>query len=79
MTPFQSKLLQFELTKDQLDSMEEHAFYESGLIANGCFDGLDDYAKQCITRYGRILLKSQKERIYCMEELKNLCNLNESF
>ena len=79
MTSFQSKMLQFELTKDQLDSMEEHALYESGLIADGCFDRLDDYAKQSITRYGRIHLKSQKEMIYCMEELKNQCNLNESF
>ena len=78
MTPFQSKLIQFELTKDQLDSMEEHALYESGLVADGCLDRLDDYAKQSITRYGRILLKSQKERIYCMEEVKNPCNPNES-
>ena len=79
MTPFQSKLLQFELTNDHLDSMEEHALYESGLVADGCLDRLDDYAKQSITRYGRILLRSQKERIYCMEEVKNPCNLNESF
>lgn len=77
MTPFQSNLLKFELTKDQLDSMEEHAFYESGLIANGCFDSLDDYAKQCITRYGRILLRSQKERIYNMDHVKYSCDTNE--
>jgi len=77
MTPFQSNLLKFELTKDQLDSMEEHAFYESGLIADGCFDSLDDYAKQCITRYGRILLKSQKERIYNMDDIESSCDINE--
>ena len=77
MTPFQSNLLKFELTKDQLDSMEEHAFYESGLIADGCFDGLDDYAKQCITRYGRILLRSQKERIYSMDDVGRTCDINE--
>jgi len=77
MTPFQSNLLKFELTKDQLDSMEEHAFYESGLIADGCFDGLDDYVKQCITRYGRILLRSQKERIYNMDDIEISCDMNE--
>ena len=77
MTPFQSNLLKFELTKDQLDSMEEHAFYESGLIADGCFNGLDDYAKQCITRYGRILLRSQKERIYNMDDVLGSCDINE--
>ena len=77
MTPFQSNLLKFELTKDQLDSMEEHACYESGLIADGCFDSLDDYAKQCITRYGRILLRSQKERIYNMDDVLGSCDTNE--
>lgn len=77
MTPFQSKLLQFELTHDQLDSVEEHALYESGLVADGCLNRLDEYAKQSITRYGRILLKSQKERIYCMEDVEGPCNIYE--
>jgi len=77
MTTFQSKLLQFELTHDQLASMEEHAFYESGLVADGCLDRLDDYAKQSITRYGRILLNSQKERIYRMDNIESPYNTNE--
>jgi len=77
MTPFQSKLLQFELTFDQLASMEEHALYESGLLADGCFNNLDDYAKQCITRYGKILLKSQKEKIYCMDDDIHPHDINE--
>ena len=77
MTPFQSKLLQFELTFDQVASMEEHALYESGLLSDGCFNNLDDFAKQSITRYGRILLKSQKERIYCMEDVERPCNIDE--
>ena len=77
MTPFQSKLLQFELTHDQLASMEEHALYESGLIADGCFNNLDDYAKQSIARYGKILLKSQKERIYRMDNIESPYNTNE--
>lgn len=77
MTPFQSKLIQFELTKDQLDSMEEHALYESGLVADGCLNRLDEYTKQSITRYGRILLKSQNERIYCMDDTESPYNTNE--
>ena len=40
--------------------MEEYAFYESGLCAHGCLEKLDEYAKQCIKRYGRILLNQQK-------------------
>jgi hypothetical protein len=29
--------------------------YESGLIAQGCWDELDDYAKQAIERYGKLI------------------------
>ena len=77
MTSFQSKLLNFELTQSQLESMEEHALYESGLVADGCLNRLDEYAKQSITRYGRILLKLQKERIYCMEDVECPCSIDE--
>ena len=69
MTLFQNKLLQHELTQSDLEVMEEHAWYESGLIADGCFDRLDDYAKQSITRYGRILLRSYKEKLYSTDAL----------
>ena len=45
-----------------IEDLEDHAFYESGLSADGCLDRLDDYAKESIKRYGRILLVKQKER-----------------
>lgn len=45
-----------------VEDLEEHAFYESGLSADGCLDKLDDYAKEAIKRYGRILLLEQKNR-----------------
>ena len=77
MTPLQSKLLLFVLTYDQLASMEEHALYESGLLSDGCFNNLDDYAKQSIARYGKILLKSQKERICSMDGIENPYKTNE--
>ena len=41
--------------------MEEIAFYESGLSAHGCLETLDNYAKESIIRYGRILIKMEKE------------------
>jgi len=44
--------------KLSLETMEEHAFYESGLSADGCLQNLDDYTKKAIENYGRILLKS---------------------
>ena len=43
-----------------IEDLEEFAFYESGLSADGCLQKLDDYAMKAITRYGRILLKKQK-------------------
>ncbi len=45
-----------------VEDLEEYAFYESGLSANGCLEKLDNYAREAITRYGRILLIKQKER-----------------
>jgi hypothetical protein len=46
------------MTQEQI---EEYAFYESGLSADGCLECLDEYAKEAIKRYGRILLTKQKE------------------
>jgi len=43
--------------------MEDYAFYRSGLSADGCLNKLDDYARKAITKYGRTLLKIQKEQI----------------
>jgi hypothetical protein len=44
--------------KQQIEDVEEQAFYESGLSAHGCLEKLDTYAKQAIQRYGRILIDS---------------------
>jgi hypothetical protein len=62
-------------TTKNLEQLEEFAFYESGLSAHGCLEDLDDYAKEAIHKYGRILLKKQKENFiegfqgscYCCE------------
>jgi len=45
-----------------IEDLEEYAFYESGLSADGCLQHLDNYAKEAIKRYGRILLLNQKDR-----------------
>ena len=49
------------MSEDLLKRLEEHAFYESGLSAHGCFEDLDDYAKNAISKYGRILIKGIQE------------------
>ena len=55
--------IHFEIDADFLKQAEEHAFYESGLSAHGCFEDLDDYAKEAIQKYGRIILKQCGEKI----------------
>jgi hypothetical protein len=55
--------------------LEEFAFYESGLSADGCLEKLDSYTIEAIEKYGRILLDKQKENFiegfqgscYCCE------------
>lgn len=32
--------------------------YESGLIAQGCWDELDDYAKEAIVKFGELIVKN---------------------
>ena len=49
--------------KLSLKDLEDYAFYQSGLSADGCLNKLDTYAKECIKNYGRILLKLQKQEI----------------
>lgn len=44
-----------------IEDLEDYAFYESGLSADGCLDRLDDYTRESIARYGKILLAKQKE------------------
>jgi len=55
--------------------LEEFAFYESGLSADGCLEKLDAYAIAAIEKYGKILVEKQKENFiegfqgscYCCE------------
>ena len=35
----------------------EHCLYESGLTAQGCWDELDDYAKEAIERFAKLIVK----------------------
>ena len=62
-------------TTMNLEQLEEYAFYESGLSADGCIEKLDSYTIEAIEKYGRILVQKQKENFiegfqgscYCCE------------
>jgi hypothetical protein len=51
--------------KDQISEWEDFAFYESGLVADGCLEKLDEYSRNAIKKYGEHLLRKQAE---CFEE-----------
>ncbi len=34
----------------------EHCLYQSGLTAQGCWDELDDYAREAIERFAQLLV-----------------------
>jgi uncharacterized protein YbjQ (UPF0145 family) len=40
-----------------MDGLIEHCLYESGLTADGCWNELDDYAKQSIQRFAKLLAR----------------------
>ena len=35
----------------------EHCLYESGLTADGCWNQLDDYAKESIERFAELIVR----------------------
>jgi len=45
---------------DDLTNDEQAAFYQSGLIASGCLENIDDYMMESIVRYGK-LIKIEKK------------------
>ena len=40
-----------------MNELIEHCMYESGLTAQGCWDELDDYAKEAIERFAKLIVK----------------------
>ena len=42
----------------------EHCLYQAGLTAQGCWDELDDYAKECIEKYAELIVKECGEVAY---------------
>jgi hypothetical protein len=35
----------------------EHCLYKSGLTAQGCWDELDDYARECIEKFAELIVQ----------------------
>ena len=49
----------------------EHCLYESGLAAQGCWDELDDYAKEAIERFAKLIVRESCYKLMEMHENVN--------
>lgn len=49
---------------------EEYAFYQSGLVASGCLENIDEYMNGAIVRYGRLLTERTKNADAEIERLR---------
>ncbi len=46
----------------------EHCLYQAGLTAQGCWDELDDYAKQGIEKFAKLIVKECVETLGTHED-----------
>lgn len=53
-----------------MTSNEEYAFYQSGLVAHGCLENIDEYMNGAIIRYGRLLMERTKNADAEIERLR---------
>jgi len=44
-----------------MNELIEHCLYESGLTAQGCWDEFDDYAKEAIERFAKLIIKESAD------------------
>lgn len=44
-----------------MNEIIEHCMYESGLTADGCWNELDDYAKESIERFAELIVQECAE------------------
>jgi len=49
----------------------EFCLYESGLTAQGCWDELDDYAKESIERFAKLIVRESCYKLMAMHENVN--------
>ncbi len=47
----------------------ENLLYESGLTAQGCWDELDDYAREAIIRFGRLVVQDCIQVVHRQERV----------
>jgi len=49
--------IDFPKSKNKMNERIEHCLYQAGLTAQGCWDELDDYARQGIEKFAELIVK----------------------
>ena len=49
--------IDFPKSKNKMNEQIEHCLYQAGLTAQGCWDELDDYAKQGIEKFAELIVR----------------------
>ena len=56
-----------------MNEIIEHCMYESGLTADGCWNELDDYAKESIERFAVLIVRE------CCEAVRDEIQYQDSY
>ena len=49
--------IDFPKSKNKMNEQIEHCLYQAGLTAQGCWDELDDYAKEGIEKFAELIVQ----------------------
>jgi len=49
--------IDFPKTENKMNEQIEHCLYQAGLTAQGCWDELDDYAKEGIEKFAELIVR----------------------
>ena len=49
--------IDFPKSKNKMNERIEHCLYQAGLTAQGCWDELDDYARQGIEKFAELIVQ----------------------
>ena len=55
--------IDFPKSKNKMNERIEHCLYQAGLTAQGCWDELDDYARQGIEKFAELIVRECIEQV----------------
>ena len=58
--------IDFPKSENKMNEQIEHCLYQAGLTAQGCWDELDDYARQGIEKFAELIVRE------CIEDCRDM-------